>query len=92
MSDKLRPECEFDYRQAKPNRFAAGPTVKVKPLAEVTRQAIEILSRELGAADMLRFVGQFTSGHGDYTTARETMFGQATLEQIIAEIKSAAKS
>jgi hypothetical protein len=24
MSDELRPEYEFDYRQAKPNRFAAG--------------------------------------------------------------------
>jgi len=24
MSDELRPEYEFDYRHAKPNRFAAG--------------------------------------------------------------------
>jgi hypothetical protein len=24
MNDELRPEYEFDYRQAKPNRFAAG--------------------------------------------------------------------
>lgn len=24
MSDELRPEYEFDYRQAKPNRFAAS--------------------------------------------------------------------
>jgi hypothetical protein len=24
MSDELRSEYEFDYRQAKPNRFAAG--------------------------------------------------------------------
>jgi hypothetical protein len=24
MSDELRTEYEFDYRQAKPNRFAAG--------------------------------------------------------------------
>ena len=66
-------------------------TIQMKPLAEVTRQAIEILSRELGAADTLRFVGQFTTGHGDYTTAREALFGQATLEGIIAEIKSAPK-
>lgn len=26
MSDELRPEYQFDYRQAKPNRFAAGLT------------------------------------------------------------------
>ena len=24
MSDELRPEYQFDYEQAKPNRFAAG--------------------------------------------------------------------
>ena len=24
MNDDLRPDYEFDYRQAKPNRFAAG--------------------------------------------------------------------
>ena len=24
MNDELRPEYEFDYSQAKPNRFAAG--------------------------------------------------------------------
>ncbi len=24
MSDELRPEYQFDYREAKPNRFAAG--------------------------------------------------------------------
>jgi hypothetical protein len=26
MSDDLRPEYKFDYRKAKPNRFAAGLT------------------------------------------------------------------
>jgi len=63
----------------------------MKPLAEVTRQAIEILSRELGPADTMRFIGQFTTGHGDYTAERETLFGQATLEQIITGIKSMPK-
>ena len=24
MNDDLPPECQLDYRQAKPNRFAAG--------------------------------------------------------------------
>ena len=66
-------------------------TTPMKPLAEVTRQAIEILSRELGPADTMRFIGQFTTGHGDYTAERETLFGQATLEQIITGIKSMPK-
>jgi hypothetical protein len=63
-------------------------TVPMKPLAEVTRQAIEILSRELGPADTMRFIGQYSTGHGDYTASRETLFGKATLDEIIAGIKA----
>ncbi len=66
-------------------------TLPMKPLAEVTRQAIEILTRELGPADTMRFIGQYTTGHGDYTAEREKLFGQATLEQIITGIKSMPK-
>ena len=65
--------------------------VPMKPLAEVTRQAIEILSRELGPADTMRFIGQYTTGRGDYTAEREALFGHATLEQVIANIKATAK-
>ena len=61
--------------------------VPTKPLAEVTRQAIQILSRELGSADMIRFINQFTTGSGDYTAEREVLFNGASLEQIIGEIK-----
>jgi hypothetical protein len=91
MSGELHPEYEFDSRQAKPNRFAVGLTVELKPLAEVTRQAIEILSRELVPANAMRFIGQYTTGRGDYTAERETLFGQATLEQVSTNIKAAAK-
>jgi hypothetical protein len=35
------------------------------PLAEVTRRALEILTRELGPADTVRFINQFTTGSGD---------------------------
>ena len=59
-----------------------------KPLAEVTRQAIAILQRELGATDTLRFVNQFTTGLGDYTAERGELFANDTLEQIVAAIKS----
>ena len=63
-------------------------TVPTKSLAGLTSRAIEILSRELGAADTIRFVNQFTTGYGDYTSDREALIGPMTLEQIIAEIKS----
>jgi hypothetical protein len=63
-------------------------TVQTKPLAEVTRQAIAILIRELGATDTLRFVNQFTTGLGYYTAEREELFAGASLEQIIDDIKA----
>jgi hypothetical protein len=63
-------------------------TIETQPLTEVTRRAIEILSRELGTADTLRFMNQFSTGAGDYTAERDALFENATLEQIVAEIKS----
>ena len=65
-------------------------TGQTKPLAELTSRAIEVLSRELGAADTIRFVNQFTIGYGDYTAEREALLGPMTLDQIIAEIKGPA--
>ena len=50
--------------------------VKNKPLAEVSQRAIEILCRELGAVDTVRFINQFTTGHGDYTMERDALFLQ----------------
>jgi hypothetical protein len=66
--------------------------VERKPLAEVTGRAIEVLSRELGPADALRFINQFTNGYGDYTTEREALFEGLTLDQIVSEIKQARES
>jgi hypothetical protein len=63
-------------------------TVPTRPLAEVTRRAIEVLTRELGPADTLRFINQFTMGLGDYTAEREQLFGGATLEQVLQDIKA----
>ena len=65
-------------------------TVETKPLAELTNRAIELLSRELGAADTLRFVNQFTTGYGDYTAERDALLGPMTLEEIISQIKDSA--
>jgi hypothetical protein len=65
-------------------------TVETKPLAELTSRAIELLSRELGAADAIRFVNQFTIGHGDYTAERESLFGSMTLDEILSQIKGSA--
>jgi hypothetical protein len=65
-------------------------TVQTRPLADVTRRAIEVLTRELGTADTLRFVNQFTTGLGDYTAEREQLLGEETLDQILGAIKAQA--
>lgn len=60
------------------------------PLAEVTRRAIAILSRELGPADTARFIGQFTTGSGDYTAERDALYAGLMLPQLAAEIRAAS--
>ncbi len=62
-------------------------TVHNEPLAQVTHRAIEILCRELGAVNTVRFINQFTNGHGDYTAERDTLFSEESLDQIITDIK-----
>jgi hypothetical protein len=66
--------------------------IEMKPLAEVTSRAIEVLSRELGSADAIRFINQFTNGHGDYTSERDALFDGVTMDQMISEIKRTRKS
>jgi hypothetical protein len=58
-----------------------------RPLADVTHRAIEVLIREFGPADTIRFINQFTNGHGDYTSERDALFEGMMLDQIIAEIE-----
>lgn len=60
----------------------------IRPLAEVSRQAREILIREMGVVDTLRFLSQFRSGGGDYTKERGQWLDDLTLEEIVSEIKT----
>ena len=66
-------------------------TIQEKPLSEITREAIQVLSREIGIANTIRFMNQFTTGYGNYTEEREQMFGDMTLDDIVAEIKKMRK-
>ena len=63
-------------------------TANPLPLAEVTRRAIDILTRELGPTDTARFVGQFTQDSGDYTADRDRLFDGLTLKDIVAAIRT----
>jgi len=61
--------------------------VQTKPLAEVTQTAIRVLCKEIGLVNTMRFVGQFTVGHGDYTEEREQLFADMTVDDMIAAIQ-----
>ncbi len=61
--------------------------IQVKPLSELTRHAIDLLAKEMGVVDTVRFLNQFTTGYRDYTEERETLFKELTLDEILATMK-----
>jgi len=63
----------------------------MKPLTEITHNAIKILYREIGVVNTIRFINQFTTGHGNYTEEREQLFGNLSLDEIVSEIKQMRK-
>lgn len=60
----------------------------IRPLAEVSQQAREILIREMGVVDTLRFLSQFRTGVGDYTKERGQWLDDLSLDEIVSEIKA----
>lgn len=61
--------------------------IQTKPLSQITQQAIALLSKEIGIADTVRFLNQFTAGCGNYTEEREDLFKNMTLEDILSATK-----
>lgn len=66
-------------------------TIQTKPLSEITQQAIELLSKELGIVATVRFLGQFTTGYGNYTEERETLFEDLTLDHALDAMRPKAR-
>jgi len=60
--------------------------VTARPLAAVTHDAITALFREIGIAETVRFLHQFSLGIGDYTRDRRELLGDPSLEEILDEI------
>ncbi len=61
--------------------------VQARPLSEITEQAIGLLVKEMGVVDTVRFLNQFTTGYGDYTQERESLFQDLTLDEVLSAIK-----
>ena len=66
-------------------------TTKTESVAQITATAITVLSRELGVVNTARFFNKFTVGFGDYTAERDQILGDASVEEIVAEIKRQRK-
>lgn len=66
--------------------------VQTKPLSEITQQALTLLAKELGLADPVRFLNQFTAGYGDYTKERDTLFADLTLDELLSASKGKSDS
>ena len=58
-----------------------------RPLIEVNQQAINLLYKELGVVDAVRFLKQFTQGYGNYTQEREVIFANKSLDELVSEIE-----
>jgi len=63
----------------------------IKPIALVNEKATNILIKEIGVVDTIRFINQFSTGHGNYTEERRNMVDTMTLEEIIAGIDAMNK-
>ena len=62
-------------------------TIPAKSLTDITNQAIHVLAREIGTANTMRFLGQFSTGTGNYTEERAALFDHLNLDDILSEIR-----
>lgn len=70
-------------------------TTETLTLYEIRTIGFEALLRELGPAGAIRFIQQYESGHGDYTSNRKKLLPKKSVReigrQIIEEHQSKAK-
>ncbi|NCR39675.1 MAG: hypothetical protein GPJ21_07265 [Microcystis aeruginosa W13-11] len=61
---------------------------ETKSLNEITQQAIQVLSKEIGIASTVRFLNQFSTGYGNYTEERKSLFKDLTLDEILKRMQN----
>jgi hypothetical protein len=63
----------------------------MRPLIEINLQAINLLYKELGVVNAVRFLKQFSQGFGNYTQERDVLFANTSLDEIVSEIEKRRK-
>jgi hypothetical protein len=61
---------------------------QTKNISEITQQAIDVLFKEVGVANTIRFLNQFSTGYGNYTEERENLFEDLTLNEVLVQLKN----
>ena len=61
---------------------------QTKNLSEITQQAIDVLLKEVGVANTIRFLNQFSTGYGNYAEERENLFEDLTLNEVLVQLKN----
>ena len=56
-------------------------------LEQVRQTGLQALSRDLGPVGLVRFLQQFETGNGDYTTERHGWLGDPTVRDISQQIE-----
>lgn len=56
-------------------------------LEQVRLTGLQALARDLGPVGLVRFLQQFETGYGDYTTERRRWLGHPTVGDISLEIE-----
>jgi hypothetical protein len=67
-------------------------TTPIKPISEVNQMATDLLIKEMGVVDTIRFLNQFRPGQGDYTKDRKKLFEGMKVKDIVREIKENRES
>jgi hypothetical protein len=62
-------------------------SIKITPLDDVRKRGYQILSKELGAFDFIRFIQQSSSGYGDYTKDKSKILSEISIDEIYNKIK-----
>ena len=62
--------------------------VTTRTLNDIRHTGMTALTKALGPVDTIRFLQQFSTGHGDYTRERRTLLGNLTFDDLLAELKA----
>ncbi len=56
-------------------------------LYELRQEGWKALTERLGVSGAMRFLMQYDPGHGDYTEERRALFGDLSLDDVLADIR-----